>query len=303
MPVIPSCQSTPSARAIPPNWPNWLLILPQERRNIRQIRTQVRCRLLGERAAYWAVARERKSCRKSGAQKSHVEPPPRGGGKMTAEIAIINRQAVTLAADSAITIGRERVWKHANKIFSLGPRNDIGIMIYNAGDFLGIPWEVVVKEFREHSSERDFPTLSECSDEFGTFLRVHVGNRSHLKEYSIASVILDILETINAEINYRNAAQLATEVARHINDYSTTIQTLGAINECLSEQDFTSRYESTIKSMSRDVFKNKVSDAVFAQLVAFIYKVVTRQYTSDYSTGIVFAGFGRKEMLPCLRES
>ena len=59
---------------------------------------------------------------------------------MTAEVAIMNRTAVALAADSAVTIGKERVWKHSNKLFSLSSGNDIGVMIYNAGDHCGVPW-------------------------------------------------------------------------------------------------------------------------------------------------------------------
>ena len=64
---------------------------------------------------------------------------------MTAEIAILNRHAVVLAADSAVTIGRHRAWKTANKLFSLSPANDIGITIYGSGDFLGYSWEIVAK--------------------------------------------------------------------------------------------------------------------------------------------------------------
>jgi len=83
---------------------------------------------------------------------------------MTAEIAIVNSQAIALAADSAITVGRERVWKHANKLFSLGPVHDIGIMIYNSGDFLGVPWEIIIKQFRASVAGRRFQTLLECSE-------------------------------------------------------------------------------------------------------------------------------------------
>ncbi|MFC7663163.1 hypothetical protein [Methylorubrum suomiense] len=79
------------------------------------------------------------------ALKSLGKPPPQGSIKMTAEIVIINQQAVALAADSALTIGKQRVWKHANKIFSAGPEHDIGLMIYNSGDFLSIPWEILIK--------------------------------------------------------------------------------------------------------------------------------------------------------------
>jgi hypothetical protein len=89
---------------------------------------------------------------------------------MTAEIAIVNSQAIALAADSAITVGRERVWKHANKLFSLGPRHDIGVMIYNSGDFLGIPWEIIIKQFRSIVSRRTFATVLDCSNAFRSYL-------------------------------------------------------------------------------------------------------------------------------------
>lgn len=90
---------------------------------------------------------------------------------MTAEIAIANRQAIALAADSAVTIGRERVWKHANKIFSLGPTNDIAIMIYGSGEFAGFPWDTIVKTFRTEVGERQFGTVAECAEGVLTFLR------------------------------------------------------------------------------------------------------------------------------------
>ena len=56
---------------------------------------------------------------------------------MTTEVVIGNRQAVALAADSAVTVGKDRVWKTANKLFSLGPSNDIGIMMNGSADFSG----------------------------------------------------------------------------------------------------------------------------------------------------------------------
>ena len=64
-------------------------------------------------------------------------------------MAIINRFGIALAADSAVTIGNERVWKSTNKLFSLGPNSDIAIMIYGGGDFIGVPWEIIIMSFRE----------------------------------------------------------------------------------------------------------------------------------------------------------
>ena len=71
---------------------------------------------------------------------------------MTAEIAIINRTAVTLAADSAMTIsGVDKIYNTADKIFELSMHNPIGLMVYNTLDFMGVPLDVAIKEFRNSS--------------------------------------------------------------------------------------------------------------------------------------------------------
>jgi len=61
---------------------------------------------------------------------------------MTAEIAIINRSAVTLAADSAVTLtvrGVEKIYNAADKLFEISDTAPIGVMIYNNLDFMGVP--------------------------------------------------------------------------------------------------------------------------------------------------------------------
>ncbi|MCM3291867.1 hypothetical protein M3661_17240 [Paenibacillus sp. MER 180] len=67
---------------------------------------------------------------------------------MTAEIAILNRSAVALAADSAVTVG-DKVYNSAIKILPLSYKHPIGIMIYNTSTFMGIPWETIIKSYRK----------------------------------------------------------------------------------------------------------------------------------------------------------
>ena len=89
---------------------------------------------------------------------------------MTTEIAILNRQGIALAADSAVTIGRQKVWKTANKLFSLAPHNDMAVMAYGAGDFVSFPWETIVKCFRQKVGSRQFVTVKECAEELIRYL-------------------------------------------------------------------------------------------------------------------------------------
>lgn len=68
---------------------------------------------------------------------------------MTAEVAILNKTAVALAADSAMTLSESGKTYPADKLFSLGPHHEIGVMIYNNAEFMGVPWETLVKMYRD----------------------------------------------------------------------------------------------------------------------------------------------------------
>lgn len=83
---------------------------------------------------------------------------------MTAEIAILNRHAVALAADSAVTVSgggtnKSKVYDTANKLFALSSSEPIGVMFYGNGSLLGIPWETIIKIYRKGHSEKTFATV------------------------------------------------------------------------------------------------------------------------------------------------
>lgn len=98
------------------------------------------------------VARlEQQNCRPNVGLKLRVRPQRRDGRKMTAEIAIINRTAVTLAADSAIALdveGTSKIYNTADKLFELTTAYPVGVMVYNNMNYLEIPLEVVIKSYR-----------------------------------------------------------------------------------------------------------------------------------------------------------
>lgn len=64
---------------------------------------------------------------------------------MTAEIAILNRMGVALAADSAVSIGSSgKVYNSANKLFALSKKHPVAIMIHGNAHFMSLPWEVII---------------------------------------------------------------------------------------------------------------------------------------------------------------
>ena len=83
------------------------------------------------------------------------------GKGVTAEIAIMNRFGVALAADSAATVSYwqngerlTRYLKGANKIFNISTSHPVGAMIYDAGSLQGMPWEIVLKAYRDSAASK-----------------------------------------------------------------------------------------------------------------------------------------------------
>lgn len=62
--------------------------------------------------------------------------------RMTAEVAILNKQAVALAADSAVTtyVGDgQKIFNTVNKLFTLSKYHPVGIMAYSSAEVMGVP--------------------------------------------------------------------------------------------------------------------------------------------------------------------
>jgi len=90
---------------------------------------------------------------------------------MTAEIAILNKHAIAMAADSAVTLSNDKRTKifKAHKIFSLSKYESIGIMVYGNASFMAVPWETLIKLFRSGLGNKRFDTLNEYCDCFIDF--------------------------------------------------------------------------------------------------------------------------------------
>lgn len=71
---------------------------------------------------------------------------------MTAEVAILNAEGVVLAADSAVTVDAidgQKAIPSASKIYSLSNRWPVAVMFYGSAQFMGVPWETLIKEYRQ----------------------------------------------------------------------------------------------------------------------------------------------------------
>lgn len=249
---------------------------------------------------------------------------------MTAEIGILNKTAIVLAGDSAVTIGDgKKVYNTANKIFQLSHKGTVGIMIYNQANWMGIPLETVIKSFTNEFGDSTLPALEDYRNNFVDFLKSNFykyitpkSQENLVKEKCIENfralieIAVDILED---EINSGKISKPpddsaeAKEIAKRMTFFSQYL-----VNEAKKKKDrlyefkgyritsFKTKFTPTIKSIVSDFSKRqkiKFSTIFLNSLISLIYyDIVVSLTDNDNYSGVVIAGFGHDEIFPKIIE-
>jgi hypothetical protein len=82
---------------------------------------------------------------------------------MTAEVAVMNKSAIALAADSKVTIsgvGSSKTYDTVSKVFTLSKVHPVGIMIFGNAEFMSYPWETIIKVYRKLKGDSHFSMIS-----------------------------------------------------------------------------------------------------------------------------------------------
>jgi len=237
---------------------------------------------------------------------------------MTSELIVMNRDAVVLAADSAVTLGNGKIFNSANKIFRLTPGIPIGLMVYNKADFMGIPWETIIQLYRD--SRRDlipYDTVEEWKNDFLSFLSTLVpddegdsffsSNTSSFLAYlcNIANDYCSHLAMVQEEVTEEDIKKILAKVINSAASRLDTAETL----PCLDTQtlaDFTERARPIVRKCIGQVIKK--IDILSPDLIESIISIAIEKFTkttqiygrpyNELSSGIVIAGFGKNEWFP-----
>ncbi len=228
---------------------------------------------------------------------------------MTAEVAILNKGAVALAADSKVSIGGsrpEKTYDTQNKIFTLSKVHPIGILIYNNADFMEYPWETIIKLYRSQKKAKAENTVEAWAADFIKFLK-RFGN---IKKADITKNVSDVLSSTFEQIEYSAIfSALRQGVPTTSPKYEGILVEI--LEDAISELKQFGRLFSTARSISvmrtyqremLDVIANFVPRAGNKQLVDLAIEFGSRSLIADYfspaSTGLVIAGFGVREIFP-----
>ena len=247
---------------------------------------------------------------------------------MTAEVIVMNRGGVALAADSAVTIqagNSSKVRDSALKLFMLSKHRPVGVMVYENSSLLGVPWETIIKLFREQFGRKQCANLAEYGEALIAFLEE---NDSLFPEKVQDHYYWKALETEYSQIQIRAWKKLADSRVYGIGDSSATQQTdkewvereIRRAERSWAEEAEASYFmeETARKETAREVagrnsgkiseliqkaFGNWEIDSEHWNALQRIAKhvVVKDRPVGDLFTGLVIAGFGDEEHFPVVQ--
>ena len=233
---------------------------------------------------------------------------------MTAEIAILNKSAVALAADSAVSIGRSpnfKIYNTVNKIFELSAYQPVGVMIYGRLDFMGLPLETIIKEYRKHLGETSFPHVKGYLDNFRSYLSATVPVTTEDRIENAALIVSGVFEQAFKEIEqlvFEDMAKRGAFKKSKLNGIAQAyikrkIDELKKSNFApgFSRKTVPAEYDAVVNDLAELRFRNLFPTATTKRLAhAYAGYVLSKSSLSQYRTGIVIAGFGTEELCPSL---
>lgn len=231
---------------------------------------------------------------------------------MTTEIAVINRLGVALATDSAVTISganKSKVFDTGDKLFELCQKKSIGIMINGNMDLLRVPWEIIIKDFRETTRE-DIPrTMKDWMQCLFDFIKTHKTQSESAERGFIAGLAYEEFEIVKSTVQRRifSSDVSSNDVGVIINQV-TKERTARALSfsppkslEQLDRNAVRKRYAGMLNGMIEAQFAPvKIAPSVRMNLRKLAVARMFSGRKTDYSTGLIVAGFADGDMFPSI---
>jgi hypothetical protein len=237
---------------------------------------------------------------------------------MTAEIGIMNRLGVALAADSAVTLTSSdslpKIYTSAEKLFQIADRAPVGSMVYGGANFMGIPWETIIKEYRRVLGDKVFSKLRDYADDFLHFLCNSQALfpepiQKDFARHNVLGYLFYLREKLEAKLNEAGGEQPISDAdikritSLLVREEIETIQGLDLAVGLPDDffQAVEQRYRDLIGSAIRQVFGHlPMTRVTKANLFTLATKLLVHKRLPGSVSGFVIAGFGEDEHFPSL---
>lgn len=236
---------------------------------------------------------------------------------MSAGICIMNKQAIAMAADSAVMIGNhEAIHNSANKLFSLSRIAPVGLIIYANSTLMNVPVEIIVKEYKRNLGDKTFPHLKDYVDDFLEYIQ----NNSDLFRFKINEddYVMSLFSNLMCGLlgDYRNYMEAKEkELERMLTDeeksevgeraYLGTIMYVASLPPCV-DNGFTGYIKNKYLGQFRKLFQMKLeyswlTDSQVNALCEKSCELFDTIFDRNNYVGIAIAGYGEEEIYPHMR--
>lgn len=233
---------------------------------------------------------------------------------MTAEIVVMNKVGVALASDSASTLRGPRGLKISNtaeKLFRLCEKIPVAVMIYGSSEFMGIPWETILRLFKKHHGNDPLPTLKE----YGARLVAFIQSQSALfPAEERFRYVQRIVEGRMDEIVGRILDDLREAPKKAGEEYAITLarRYIAAFSRRLRQTEDLANLPADFRKQISDAYLKKIKQRIkkrfsrpslppetvdrFAKSLVSLF---SKKRFYDVS-GVVVSGYGEDEIFPSL---
>jgi hypothetical protein len=236
---------------------------------------------------------------------------------MTAEIAILNRNAVAMAADSAVTLqlpGGQKIYNTVNKLFTLSKYRPVGVMVYGSADFMRIPWETIIKTYRSQLYDKKYDGLEEYASDFINFFgRENILFPEQLQSESASDYLrlgfFQLRRRIDAEVDRAiknlgsiDEEQVKTLVREKSGDFLSELEKSEDLPG-FGPDDLTrcaTQCEKNIRNAIEQVFEKLPIEHCRQELQRAGSLILCKKFARRDFSGIVIAGYGEQDVFPNL---
>lgn len=232
---------------------------------------------------------------------------------MTTEVIIANAQGIALAADSTVTIGNSKTYNSAIKLFSASKVEPVGIMTYGNATIFGIPWEIIIKQFRQLLGATSFPLLEDYAYEFINYLKnqLHILPKDAIEQWhdkKLSDYLQLHINVIDNEIlNSGYKIDSITNELLNLISINCFKNELVALEGHSLSEGFTTEFEDDFKNQYFELFLAKINEFfpyANSELKTLIFQcstlIFTRSFCSSSTSGIVIAGYGINDIFPSI---
>ena len=235
---------------------------------------------------------------------------------MSAGICIMNRNAIAMAADSAVTIGDHiAIHNSANKLFSLSKVSPVGAIIYANSDFLGVPIEIIIKEYKKYIGTKSYSTLEEYFNVFISYLEsnIHLYRLDLNEEIYVTNVFASLISILLANYTdlYNDKVKEKSESLSNKDKINIAIKALNATKQYIDSQktntdiSFVEYIKQKYKPLFNQILKkeekfNWLTDELVEDLSNYACNIFDKQYDRSAYVGLAIAGYGDNEIYPSL---